>query len=232
MLEERIDHGQKLSSAAHLFPVTGLAIGAVAACIWMAASYFLPGNLAAGIAILATICLTGALHEDGLSDSADGLFGGNNKDRRLEIMKDSTIGTFGAVALIFSIGLRWAVLMHLTPTLGAIALILAHGGARAVMTYPICFSRYARTQGVGHAVADGLSFRGFLFAMATSLTIAWLLGGWAGLVAIVLALLCGLLFLKLLDNKLGGYTGDGLGAIEQIAEIVILLTLSSYWIAL
>ena len=226
-LERRIDHNQTLAEAAHLFPVAGFAIGAAAAGIWLVACSIWPTPLAAGLTILAAICITGALHEDGLADSADGLFGGQTKERRLEIMKDSTIGSFGAIALTFTIAFRWVALAHCAPMFGAAALLLSHTGARAVMTYPICFSRYARAHGIGSAVADGLSFRGFGFALGFSALIAALFGGTAGLLALLLALLAGVFFLKLLELKLDGYTGDGLGATQQLSEIVILTTLAS-----
>ncbi|MFK7901531.1 MAG: adenosylcobinamide-GDP ribazoletransferase, partial [Nitratireductor sp.] len=96
-----------LNEAAIAFPIIGLFIGALIGLIWLIASYFLPTIVAAGIAIIGGIMLTGALHEDGISDCADGLGGHVSTKRALEIMRDSNIGTYGAVALIATIGFRW-----------------------------------------------------------------------------------------------------------------------------
>ncbi|MFT7596440.1 MAG: adenosylcobinamide-GDP ribazoletransferase, partial [Paracoccaceae bacterium] len=111
------DHAfARQAHAAWAFPLVGLVVALLAGGMgWAALRLGLPASIAAGLVLGAQIMLTGAMHEDGLADTADGLWGGFNADRRLEIMKDSAIGTYGVLALILSLGLRWAALTLLLP---------------------------------------------------------------------------------------------------------------------
>ncbi|MCB1387364.1 MAG: adenosylcobinamide-GDP ribazoletransferase [Nitratireductor sp.] len=218
-----------LAGAARAFPLAGLVIGALIALVWTVAASLLPPLPAAGLAIGAGLLITGALHEDGFSDCADGLGGGGNRERALEIMRDSRIGAFGAAALIVSIGLRWTALAQLDLVMGAAALLIAHAVSRAAIVPAMALSRYARAQGLASTVATGTSRETLVLTLAIAALIALLFGGWAGLVAAAIATGCALAFLKRLEARLGGYTGDGLGAMQQIAEIAVLLVLAGFW---
>ncbi len=138
-----------LNRAAAWFPITGLVIAILPAGVYWFVNLFLPYSAAAGLALGALLLVTGALHEDGLADCADGLGGGKNRERKLEIMRDSAIGTYGTVALILSIGLRWAALSALPPSSAIAALFVAHSAARGGIATALAFSRYARKKGVG-----------------------------------------------------------------------------------
>ncbi|MEZ5870797.1 MAG: adenosylcobinamide-GDP ribazoletransferase [Nitratireductor sp.] len=221
------DQSTGLNTAACHFPVAGLAIGALAAVVFLALSAFLPPVLASGLTIAAGMVLTGALHEDGLADCADGLGGSSKAERVLEIMKDSRIGAFGAIALIFSVGLRWATLASLDPVTGALALTVCHSAARGSIAIALATSTYARASGTGSLVAPGITTTELAICAAISVLPALALLGFAGLIAAIAGWLAALLFLLWFERRIGGYTGDCLGAMEQIAEIAILVSITA-----
>ncbi len=220
-------HSGELSDNALWFPVAGLVVGLITGIFWLLLAQVLPPFLAAGLTLGVGVLITGGLHEDGFADCADGLGGGPTKERALEIMRDSRIGAYGAIALIFSIGLRWAALASLGPWSGFFALLIAHCVSRAAITLPLALSTYARQQGLGKSVAGGISRNTLYLVIGIALLVAFLGGALKGLIAAILALATGWLFMKRLDTRLGGYTGDGLGAIQQVSEMTVLLVLAT-----
>ena len=224
------DHDGDLASAAFVFPIVGLIVGALLALVWWITSLALPPALASGLTIAAGLLLTGALHEDGFSDCADGLGGGHSKERALEIMRDSRIGAYGAAALIVTIGLRWFALAEFDIIAGIAALLIAHMASRTSIIIALATSNYARDKGLGSSVASGSTLQTWIIASIVCLLLGVVIGGAAAIVACLLAFLISWLFLKYLENRLGGYTGDGLGAMQQISEIVVLLTLTGFWV--
>ena len=228
------DQTPKLNEAIIAFPIAGLLIGVIPAIVWYVASHFLSPFLAASLAVFMGTLITGALHEDGLADCADGLGATPDKERALEIMRDSTIGTYGTVALIFSFIFRISALASLSIVNGLIAILLAHTIARATMSIAIHSAKYIRPSGLGDAVSEGAEKSQFLITFATALLITILLSFSAGIfgafAAFALAMFTAWAFLQFLKSRLGGYTGDGLGAMEQIGEITILITLAAFWL--
>ena len=227
-LGNRISHDAKIGEAAAFFPVAGLIISLPIALVWFVSSSYLPATIAAGLAIGLSLLITGGLHEDGFADCADGLGATPNRERALEIMRDSRIGTYGSLALILSIGLRWAALANLDPVSGVLAIIICNVGARSAMTIAMQLSEYARPEGLGKQ-ADTIRQSDFSLAIVIAFLIAILFGWFWGVIALSLAYMASWFFLKRLEKRLGGYTGDGLGAMEQIAEITILITLAGAW---
>src|SRR5262245_12660629 len=150
-LPVRMADGRSFADAQWAAPVAGLAVGAIGwLAFFLADAFGLPPGISGALAVASTVFVTGALHEDGLADTADGLGGGGTRERKLEIMRDSRIGTFGALALLFSVLLRSAALSALaSSSLVFLALIASHAAGRAVM--PV-FMRL-----VPPARADGLS---------------------------------------------------------------------------
>ncbi len=208
------------------FPVIGAGVGAVGAAIyWLAHAFGLQAFICATLAVTATLLLTGGLHEDGLADTADGFGASAGVERKLAIMHDSQIGTYGAAALTLSLMLRVGAIASLAdPAIVAPALIAAHAGARASM---LMFM-----QGVERARDDGLSAEAgvppqgsALIAAGIALVVLLLcLGFGATLVALVLLAGAGGAMAWLSLRQIGGQTGDVLGAFEQTAEVLILLT--------
>lgn len=219
----------RLDQCARWFPACGLLIGLVPALCWLVAAHWLPPVIAAGLAIASAIALTGALHEDGLSDTADGLFGTHSRERALEIMRDSSIGTYGAAALFFSIGLRWAALATLAPWAGAAALLIAHVVARGSIALALNLSPYARKNGTGALVSHGISRAELARTLVIAVLIAALFGGWSGLLAALAGIAAAAFLHWRIASRLGGYTGDTLGAMEQVCEITILVVLAGSW---
>jgi adenosylcobinamide-GDP ribazoletransferase len=214
-----------VSRALWAAPVVGAAVGVFGAAVyWLMHSLHVPDFLAATLAVAATVAATGALHEDGLADVADGFGGGATRERKLAIMRDSRIGTYGVCALMLSFMLRVGALASLgAPVAVALALIAAHAAARAPMP---AFMRL-----VPRARADGTSAEAGEPPRASAIA-AGLLGAAAlivcfglsiGLIAAVLVA-CGFAVMAwLCRRQIGGQTGDVLGALEQLGEVVVLL---------
>jgi len=218
--------GADVAGASWTLPVIGALIGLLGASVyWLAFDFNLPPLIGAALAVTATLFITGCLHEDGLADTFDGLGGGSGRERKLEIMRDSRIGTYGACALAMSLLLRVGALASLAdPGPVTLALIAANAGARAVV--PL-FLRL-----VPPARPDGLS-AGAGRPTQSNATVAVLLGlvvllGSFGVARSVIAFLLLMIVLGVMRwlclRQIGGQTGDTAGALEQIGEIGILLT--------
>ena len=170
--------------------------------------------------------LTGALHEDGLSDCCDGLGGGTTRDKALEIMRDSRVGAYGAIGLMLSLGLRWVALASLSAGAGFAALVAAHAVGRGMIVVAVGATGYVRADGTGRAVAGGIEPWESAVSAGLVIVIAMLFAGWSGLGAVIFGVLAGGVMLAVLVRRLGGYTGDGLGAVEQAAEIAVMVALA------
>ncbi len=213
------------AQSAWAFPLAGLAIAGPACLIgWLALSLGLPAMIAAGLILTVQIFLTGAMHEDGLADVADGFWGGFTRERRLEIMKDSRFCAYGVLALVLSIGLRWAALSSLLALDGAFALILAVALlSRAAM--PLLMATLSNARGSGLSSQVGRP-GGVQVAAACGLSAfaALVLTGFGTTLACALALVLTTAALGILaQRKIGGQTGDVLGCTQQSCEISGLL---------
>jgi adenosylcobinamide-GDP ribazoletransferase len=214
-----------LARAAWAFPLAGAAVGLLGAAVYaVAARIGLPAWPAAGLAVAATLAATGALHEDGLADTADGFGGGDTQERKLEIMRDSRIGTYGVCALIVSIVLRTAALASFaTPAAAMWALVAAHGGARATLPLFMALVPPARRDGLAFAAGRPSGERVITASVLGILILALGLGAAHGIAAVIFLLVVIALMAWLSIVQIEGQTGDVLGAVEQVGEIVILL---------
>jgi adenosylcobinamide-GDP ribazoletransferase len=220
-----------LSRLMPVVPLAGLVLGGLAGIVLIAAASLWGSMIAAILCVAAAVAMTGAFHEDGLADTTDSM-GGSTVEKRLEIMKDSRIGTFGASALVLSLGLRVAAIAGLLAAAGAgrTALALAATGAISRTAALILAAHLppARTGGAGHAAGiptvDGWG-RGCLIAAALAL-LAWPASGLGGVVAVI-AVAAGVATLaeRFARHHVGGHTGDLAGATQQVTEIAVLLTL-------
>jgi adenosylcobinamide-GDP ribazoletransferase len=186
----------------------------------------LSGLLAALLAVAATGALTGALHEDGWADFADGLGCRGDRLRKLAAMKDSHIGSFGVLALIFATGIKTVALAQLyTPDRVVTALVAAHVLARAVLPLAMRSLPLATAQGL--AVGAGRpSARGVYMALGIGLVVSFFAIFLPGaIVALIVAVVAAALVGAIAKRQFGGYTGDVLGAIEQVAEMAVLINL-------
>ena len=208
------------------YPVAGALIGAVAAFFGaIAVSLGLGPVWAAGLILAVQIILTGAMHEDGLADTADGLWGGFAPARRLEIMKDSSIGTYGVLALILSVGLRWAALAALIP-FGFGVIVVACALSRAPLPWLMSALPNARTEGLSRHVGRP-DWRFGLLAIGIAVVVGLFLTGPVVFKALVVTCLAVFCIGLIADAKIGGQTGDILGAAQQTSEILILATFAA-----
>lgn len=219
---------EQLTRAWRAVPLVGAVIGAAGALVYLGAHRLgLGPAIAALLAVAATALLTGALHEDGLADFCDAM-GGRDRARRLEIMRDSRIGSYGVLAMIFSVGLRAAALALIAaPHAAAMALIAAHALSRAAI--PLAMRRMDPARADGLAADAG---RPAAATMAIALGLALvvslgLLGAGAGAAAALAACMAALIVAAVARRLVGGYTGDVLGAVEQAAEVLVLVTVAA-----
>ena len=214
-----------ISRSARYFPLVGMLVGMICAAAFWGASHLWNGQLPAWLAIGVGVLVTGAFHEDGLADTADGLGGGSDPSRRMTIMKDSRIGTYGALALLLTLAVKAAALANLPPALGAWALVAGHAAARGASVVTMRGLRYvgaaeaakwkpAPADLTAGEVAVALLFAGapLVFGYWADAIFALALGG----------LLAGTLAVAA-RRLLGGYTGDVLGAVEQVFELGFVL---------
>jgi adenosylcobinamide-GDP ribazoletransferase len=213
-----------LADAAVAFPIVGFGIGlAGGAVFWLALAVGLPPLGAGLIALAATVILTGALHEDGLADTADGL-GGRTPQDSIRIMRDSGIGAYGVLAVVFSVGLRASALAALTePLVAPAALIAAATCSRAAMPAIMRNFRTASDSGVGKSAGTPRTLDMWVGFGLAALVALVLLGPPAALVALAAAAVAAAVIATLARRRLGGYTGDVLGAVQQACEIAVLL---------
>lgn len=217
----------RLARASRYYPLVGQLVGLFSALVHLAAVQVLPTVVAALLAVAAATLITGALHEDGLADTADGLGGGRDRDQRLAIMKDSRIGTYGALALGLTTALKVAALAGLPPALVPAALVAAHGIARAADVIAMSSLPSAGAPGAGKLELSGHAPMAFETALAVALA-AWplLFLPFAGWLLGLLAAACVAVLIALAARRLiGGWTGDVLGAVEQGVEALFLVGL-------
>ena len=220
---------RNLARASWAMPVGGAIVGVLGALAYgLASKLGLGASSGSALALGTTMLVTGCLHEDGLADTVDGFGGGHSRERKLAIMRDSRIGTFGVCALIVSFFIRWSAVETISkPAQVAIVLIVTHVVARAMLP--------ALMRVLGPARLDGLSAQAgrpplASVAIAILIAVATLALGIGPIVAMVIVALlasAGALVVWLSNKHIGGQTGDVLGALEQISEIVILLIVVS-----
>lgn len=217
-----------LAAAGWAFPLAGLAVGALSALVWLGAGALgLPSLAAAPLALAAGALATGGLHEDGLADLADGLGGGRDRAQKLEIMRDSRIGSYGVLALIFVICFKISALSVLPQATGALALMALGAASRGPLALWMAVLPTARADGLGHSAAGAGPG-----AVSLSLTLGLLalllaLGPGAGLAGFLAVLGGGLAVALLALRQIGGQTGDVLGAIQMIGETCGWLVLAA-----
>ncbi len=233
-------------NALNCFPLVGALLGLVLGGLWLATDHLWPEQVAAAIVVLADVVLTGMLHLDGLADSADGLLGPLSKERRLEVMRDPRSGAFGVTAVGITLLLRWVSLSVLAPSIWLMVGIWSV--SRTAMALVAIAAPYAREAEGGLASVfirepgGGSEGNGPpRFARAKRLLMVGVPGGIVGVVAVIVwnpvagpvclvaGVVCALALLSFSLRRIGGYTGDVLGAIGVIVETVSLLVAAARW---
>ena len=210
---------EALNHSARYFPLVGLIVGLIGALVFALTSFFWPKTLAVLLAMAATVLVTGAFHEDGWADMVDGFGGGTSRERTLEIMKDSRIGSYGAIALVLMLLAKFMALVELDTLLVAPALIAGHAFSRLCATALLHFLDYAREEGKAKPLATRISRGELALAGAFGLVALPMLPPQAAVFATLLATAATAWLARKFRLRLGGYTGDCLGATQQLAEL-------------
>lgn len=220
-----------LNRSARYFPAVGLFVGGIGALVYLGAAQLWPHAVAVLLSMAATIYATGAFHEDGLSDATDGLGGGWDKARILAIMKDSRVGSYGVVALVLALSGKFLLLASLPAALLPASLLAGHAVSRLVSTTLIFAMDYVREDAESKAkpLATRLSPWALAFAAALVLPVLYWLPWQQALAACMLAALATVWMARLFLRWLGGYTGDCLGATQQVSEIAFYLGVLANW---
>jgi adenosylcobinamide-GDP ribazoletransferase len=224
-----------LSRSARYFPLVGVLVGAINVGVWWLARLCLPPSVAVGVMLAASMLVTGAFHEDGLADTCDGMGAGGTKERILAVMKDSRIGAFGAIALLLVLGLKWTALAALPDRIIPLLVMTAHMSSRWLAIALIWRLPYVREDaGKSKPFADRLSGGEWILSGAIGciglVPVFWLSARrWGGLdsrsiaVAALAAAFVAWTAARYFRRRIGGYTGDCLGAVQQLAELAFLL---------
>ncbi len=215
---------EDLQRASAWFPLVGALVGGVAALVWWLAAMAWGPAIASGLSLGATLLLTGAFHEDGFADVCDGFGGGYTKERVLEIMRDSRVGAFGAIGVVVMLGLKWNAVAALPAGAAAGALVAAHVLSRAAAISLMATLPYVREEAAkAKPLATELSGGRWAVAMLTGAAAVLLLPmrtWWVVAVLIVLRAVLANWFRR----RIGGFTGDCLGAAQQVNELAVYLT--------
>jgi adenosylcobinamide-GDP ribazoletransferase len=218
-----------LNKSTKYFPLIGWLVGGSGALVFFASLFVLPLSISVIFSMISTILLTGAFHEDGLADSCDAFGGGWTKEKILEIMKDSRIGTYGTVGLILILSTKYFCLTSVMVEQIPFVLFAGHALSRYSATGMIFFSEYARadasskTKPVGKSLSAADNMIAFIFGTTPLLLLSINYSYWYLLILITIVPI--IYFLKRYFEKwIDGFTGDGLGATQQISEIVFYLS--------
>lgn len=220
-----------LQHASRYFPAVGLVVAVLTAAVYVIAVYFWPHSIAILWAMITSIYLTGAFHEDGFADTCDGFGGGTSSERVLEIMKDSRIGAYGTIGIALMLALKWIALSYLPFSAVIAALLIAHPLSRLFAVSLIWRMQYAKENGKAKPMAQQMSNCEFAIAtLTTMLPIAVILiGAWLPwmrvAMGIALATLACFQMARLFQRRISGYTGDCLGAVQQMTEVLFYLGL-------
>jgi adenosylcobinamide-GDP ribazoletransferase len=219
-----------LGRATRYFPLVGLLVALGQSLVYVAASTVLPHPVSVLLALTAGLLLTGAFHEDGWADFCDGFGGANDRERTLAIMRDSRIGAYGAIGVGTLLLLRFETLAHVDTDWVVVTLLCAAAISRGCAVLVMASLRYAREEDDARAKPVARNVTGFdtLLALAFAAAPGVVLSLWTGdttpvVVAAALALLVTALMRRMIAKRLTGYTGDCLGAVQQVSEVAFLI---------
>jgi adenosylcobinamide-GDP ribazoletransferase len=225
LLFDKNESTSRLVIGCEYFPLVGLLL---ALLLWLLVLLFgrlIPQLALAALLVVALVILTGGLHLDGLMDTCDGLFGGRTRERKVEIMRDSRVGSFGVLGAACVLLLKFALLASIPVQSLPLALLLILPSARWSMALALRVFPPARPTGLGAAYHQAITTRRLLITGLIALLIALIVGRFAGLMAWVTGSLVALAIGQWITKSIGGLTGDSYGAIDEVAEVVMLLAL-------
>lgn len=228
-----------LNQASRYYGLVGLLVGAIAALTWYLTSQLWPVAISVILSMIASVLITGGFHEDGLADTWDGFGGGWSLEQKLTIMKDSRLGTYGALALILAVLLKFQLLVNLTQysldwlnlNLVIVALLVGHCLSRVTAVSLIFDQTYVRDIDSSKVkpMTESQSSTEIIVLLLSGLLPLALLPWQLSLLLVAILVVCRQLIVFWYNKQLGGYTGDLLGQAQQISELVIYLALLAYY---
>ena len=220
---------ETLARSTWWFPVVGLLIGGLAAGLDYVLGHVFPVMLTSVFVVITLLIVSGGLHVDGLADTADGFFSSRPRERILEIMKDSRTGPMGVVAVVCVISLKIAAIASVPEAARWWTLLMIPLAGRCALITNLSVLPYARAEGgLGSVFHKNRSVYHALWASVVLILVGWFAGGWLGLCAAVSSLAAGLLFALHVYRKIGGLTGDTLGAACELVEVVPVLVVVAW----
>lgn len=217
--------------SAKYYPAVGAFVGLLSGSVLWLGSWIWPSELAVLLAMAVGVLVTGALHEDGLADMADGLGAAHDRDKALSIMRDPRLGSYGGITLMGVLALKAAALMALSPSHAALALVLGHGVGRMASVHVIATTTYARSDAAKFP-APQVTSDGYRVALATALGLLILgimgFGLWASVLGFIGCVALAQAMRAIFVRRLGGHTGDCLGATQQMGELGLYLGLAAW----
>ena len=226
LVRQTVWTAEDFGRSTRFFPLVGLVLGiCYALAAWLLLYALGMRSLTAALLLILPLLLTGGLHADGFMDTADGVFSGRDRARKLEIMKDSRVGAFGVVSFVMLMFVQYALLSDLAPMLFVPALFVMPIIGRLAMVLAVACFPYAREDGMGKTFAD-MADRSTVVIAALTTAILVLPWGALAAAALVLGTLFALLFCRIITNVLGGVTGDVYGAATVLTETLVLAVFS------
>ena len=226
LVKQTVWTAEDFGRSTRFFPLVGLVLGiCYALAAWLLLYALGMRSLTAALLLILPLLLTGGLHADGFMDTADGVFSGRERERKLEIMKDSRVGAFGVVSFVMLMFVQFALLSDLAPMLLVPALFVMPIIGRLAMVLAVACFPYAREDGMGKTFADMADRSTVVIAALTTvaLVLPW---GMLPALALVLGTIFSLLFCRMITNVLGGVTGDVYGATTVLTETLVLAVFS------
>ena len=218
---------EMLNKSTRYFPFVGILVGGVGALMFLGAIQIFPVSIAVLLSMIMTVFFTGAFHEDGFADFCDGFGGGYTKEKILEIMKDSRIGTYGSVGLLMILGIKFLALTQFEIVRIPFFLITGHAVSRIFPVLLIYTMEYARLDASSKTKPVGKADSTFslVFALAIGGATLFFLTWMQTLLSLGVLLIVFFLFKRYINRRLGGYTGDVLGALQQLSEVFFYLVI-------
>lgn len=210
------------------FPLVGLIVGILNVLFYLLSIKFLPVPITAVLVTLFNVCLTGAFHLDGLSDTCDGIYSSRKRERMLEIMKDSRVGTNGVVAIFFDLALRIVLLASLNKADAIKALAVSAILSRTMIVLLSHISQYARKEGgLGNYYIGKINLKTTIIAILTSVILSSVILSWKAVFVVLPVILITFIYNIYIKSKIGGMTGDTLGAAVEFIEVLVFLIILS-----
>ena len=218
---------ENLNRCNRYLPIVGLVVGSISALVFYSASLLFTTSIAVILSMITSVLLTGAFHEDGFADVCDAFGGGWTKEKILTIMKDSRVGAYGAIGILLLLLLKFFAINEIQPNLIVKAIISAHVISRLMAVWTMHSLNYVREDESSKSkpITKSLQSKDLLLAFVLSLPVLFLFGDLLYFLVLIPAFIAKFWLERYFKKWIGGYTGDCLGSIQQVTEVVVYLSI-------